>query len=212
MRRLFIYYIVLVFGVLASPVQAETRYVTDSFKLPMRSGGSANHRIVRMVPSGTPLEVLETNDEGFVKVRTPERVVGWMLIRDLMNEASPRDRVLQLEGRVTVLEEENQTLRGENESVSVIQNNLTRCSEELAEIRNTASQTLAIEENNRQLQQEMTGMREQMERLEQQNSALRDDASRNWFLAGAGVVSGSLFLGFVIPLIPWRRKRRWDHF
>jgi len=212
MRRLFIYHIVLVFVVLASPVQAETRYVTDSFKLPMRSGGSANHRIVRMVPSGTPLEVLETNDEGFVKVRTPERVVGWMLIRDLMNEASPRDRVLQLEGRVTVLEEENQTLRGENESVSVIQNNLTRCSEELAEIRNTASQTLAIEENNRQLQQEMTGMREQMERLEQQNSALRDDASRNWFLAGAGVVSGSLFLGFVIPLIPWRRKRRWDHF
>jgi SH3 domain protein len=212
MRRLFIYHIVLVFVVLASPVQAETRYVTDSFKLPMRSGGSANHRIVRMVPSGTPLEVLETNDEGFVKVRTPERVVGWMLIRDLMNEASPRDRVLQLEGRVTVLEEENQTLRGENESVSVIQNNLTRCSEELAEIRNTASQTLAIEENNRELRQEMTGMREQMERLEQQNSALRDDASRNWFLAGAGVVSGSLFLGFVIPLIPWRRKRRWDHF
>jgi SH3 domain protein len=212
MRQLFIYYMALVFGALASPVQAETRYVTDSFKLPMRSGGSANHRIVRMVPSGTPLEVLETNDEGFVKVRTPERVVGWMLIRDLMNEASPRDRVLQLEGRVTVLEEENQTLRGENESVSVIQNNLTRCSEELAEIRNTASQTLAIEENNRQLQQEMAGMREQMERLEQQNSALRDDKSHSWFLAGAGVVSGSLFLGFVIPLIPWRRKRRWDHF
>ena len=31
-------------------------------------------------------------------------------------------------------------------------------------------------------------------------------------LMGAGVVLGSLILGLVIPLIPWRRKRRWDQF
>lgn len=212
MRRLRLCCLALALGGLASPIQAETRYVTDSFKLPMRSGGSMNHRIVRMVPSGTPLEVLETNEEGYTKVRTPERTVGWMMTRDLMNEASPRDRVLQLEGRVTVLEEENRTLRGENESVVTIRNELTQCSEALAEIRHTASQTLTIEENNRQLQQEMTSMREQMERIEQQNSALRDDSSRSWFLAGAGVASGSLILGLVIPHIPWRRKRRWDQF
>ena len=212
MRRLFPCCLALALGALVSPIQAETRYATDSFKLPMRSGGSANNRIVRMVPSGTPLEVLETNDEGFAKVRTPERIVGWMLTRDLMNEASPRDRVLQLEGRVTTLEEENQTLRGENESVKVIRNDLTRCGEELSEVRNKASQTLAIDEENRKLQQEMATMREQMERLEQQSSTLRDDTSRNWFLSGAGVVLGSLLLGLVIPLIPWRRKRHWDQF
>lgn len=212
MRRLLLCCLALALGGLASPIQAETRYVTDSFKLPMRSGGSMNHRIVRMVPSGTPLEVLETNEEGYTKVRTPERTVGWMMTRDLMNEASPRDRVLQLEGRVAVLEEENRTLRGENENVVTIRNKLTQCSEALAEIRHTASQTLTIEENNRQLQQEMTSMREQMERIEQQNSALRDDSSRSWFLAGAGVASGSLILGLVIPHIPWRRKRRWDQF
>ncbi len=212
MRRLFPCCLALALGALASPVQAETRYVTDSFKLPMRSGGSVNHRIVRMVPSGTPLEVLEINDEGFAKVRTLERIVGWMLTRDLMNEASPRDRVLQLESRVTTLEEENQTLRGENESVKVIRNDLSRCNEELTEIRNTASQTLAIDEENRKLQQEMAAMREQLERLEEQSSALRGDTSRNWFLSGAGVVLGSVLLGLVIPLIPWRRKRRWDQF
>ncbi len=212
MRRLFPYSLTLALVVLTNPVQAETRYATDSFKLPMRSGGSPNHRVVRMVPSGTPLEVLETNDEGFVKVRTPERSVGWMLARDLMNEASPRERVLQLEGQVTTLEEESQRLRGENENVGVIRNDLNQCNEALAGIRQTASQTLEIEESNRQLQQEMIELREQMARLEQQNTALRDDTSRNWFLAGAGVVSGSLFLGLVLPHIPWRRRRRWDQF
>ena len=212
MRRVFPGCLALSMSILAGPIQAETRYVTDSFKLPIRSGGSANNRIVRMVPSGTPVEILETNDEGFVKIRTSDRMVGWMQARDLMNEASPRDRVLQLEGRVTVLEEENQTLRGENQSVSTIRNNLSQCSTQLSEIRNTASQTLAIDEANRQLQQEMSTLREQMERLEQQNSILRNDTSRNWFLAGAGVVFSSLLLGFVIPLIPWRRKRRWDQF
>ena len=212
MRRLFPYCLALALGASAGSVQAETRYVTDSFKLPMRSGGSVNNRIVRMVPSGTPLEVLETNDEGFVKVRTPERNVGWMATRDLMDEASPRDRVLQLEGRVATLEDENRTLRGENEGVKVVHQNLIQCSNELSEIRQTASQTLSIEENNRQLQQEMAAIREQMASLEQQNSSLRDDTSRYWFLTGVGVVSGSLFLGLVIPLIPWRRKRRWDQF
>ena len=209
MRRLLPFSLALMLGILASPVQGETRYVTDSFKLPMRSGGSANHRIMRMVPSGTPLEVLETNDEGFVKVRTPERVVGWMSSRDLMNEASPRDRVLQLESRNTILDEENRKMREENANVQAVHKDLDQCNTQLAEIRRTAAQTLSIDEENRKLQQDMAALREQMNLLEQQSNTLRSDTSRDWFLSGAAVVLGSLILGLAIPFIPWRRKRSW---
>ncbi len=212
MKRVLILLPALALSGLLHTAQAETRYVTDSFKIPMRSGGSDGHRIVRMVASGTPLEVLEVSKDGYTKVRTTDRAVGWVMTRDLMDEAVPRERVLQLEGRVATLEEENKVLRKENESVQVIRNELNKSNEELTKIRNTAAQTLAIDKENNELKQEMARMQQNMASLEQQSNELHGDNSRNWFLAGAAVVFGSLFLGLVLPLIPWRRKKRWDHF
>lgn len=212
MKRVFILLPALALGGLLHTAQAETRYVTDSFKIPMRSGGSDTHRIVRMVASGTPLEVLEVSKDGYTKVRTADRAVGWVMTRELMDEAVPRERVLQLEGRVATLEEENQALRKENESVQAIRADLTKSNEELTKIRNTAAKTLAIDEENNQLKQEIARIQQNMAQLEQNSNELQGDNSRNWFLAGAGVVFGSLFLGLVLPLIPWRRKKRWDHF
>jgi len=55
MKILFI--IITMFGYIAS-AQAETRYIVDQAKLPMRSGQSTGHSIVRMLPSGTAVEVL----------------------------------------------------------------------------------------------------------------------------------------------------------
>ncbi|MCP5158884.1 MAG: TIGR04211 family SH3 domain-containing protein [Gammaproteobacteria bacterium] len=205
-------YLLLEWGFLANPAQAEIRYATDSFTVPVRSGASTGHKILRMVPSGTPLEILEAGDEGYTKVKTPERTVGWILTRYLMDQPPTRDQVTQLEERIAVLDSENQTLRSQAEVLETTRSDLARCGEELAGIRRTASQALTIEEDNLKLQQEAVTMREQLLQLEMENAALRDASSRNWFMAGGGIALGSLALGLVIPHIPWRRRRRWDQF
>lgn len=212
MKHLFLLYLWLTLVVLTSPVQAETRYATDSLTVPVRSGASTDHKILRMVPSGTPLEILQVGNEGYTQVRSPEGTVGWILTRYLMDQPPTRDQVAQLEARVATLEDENQTLRNQAEALETTRNELARCSEELSAIRRTASQALAIEEDNQRLQQEIAALREQLLQHEMESASLRKASSRNWFMAGGGLALGSLILGLVIPQIPWRRRRRWDQF
>jgi len=212
-KRFFLLYPLLILIFLIGPVHAETRYATDDFTVPVRSGASTRHKILRMVSSGTPLVILQTNNEdGYTQIKTPEGTVGWILTRYLMDEPPTREQVAQLEKRMAALESENQTLQGEKKALETTRADLTRCSAELAEVRRAASQTLAIEEDNARLQQEMAAINQQLLELETQNISLRDESKRDWFLVGAGVVAGSLLLGLIIPHIPWRRRRRWDQF
>lgn len=214
MKRLSPLLPLLIAGALAGPVHAETGYVTDSCTIPIRRGTSTQYKILFMAPSGTPLQILETNrTEGYTKVKTPEGMVGWILTRYLMDQPAPRDHVAQLEARVATLEEENRGLRDEVEALNTNRAALARCGEELAEIRRTAAQALAIEQENRNLQQETALARDQVAHLERENAALRKKSQRDWFIAGAGVGFGGLLLGLIIPILPWRRqRRRWEQF
>jgi SH3 domain protein len=195
---------------LVHPAQAELGYATDSLTVPILSGASPAYRILRMVPSGTPLEILEPSTKGYTKIKTPEGKVGWILSDHLMDQPSARDRVKPLEARIAALAEENRSLRGQIETLNTTRNALSRCGEELAEIRRAASQTLAIEEENRKLQQEVEATHERQRHLELENTAMRDNSHRNWFITGASVALGGLLLGLVIPRLSWRRQRRWD--
>lgn len=214
MKRLSPLFPLLIAGALAGPVRAETGYVADSCDIPIRRGASTRYKILRMAPSGTPLQILETSDaEGYAKVKTPEGTVGWILTRYLMDQAPPRERVAQLEARVAALEEENRTLLDKTGALDTSRAALARCDEELAEIRRAASQPLAIERENRSLQREVALAREQAARLERETAALRAESERGWFIAGAGVGLGGLLLGLIVPRLSWRRpRRRWEQF
>lgn len=191
---------------------AETRYVTDSLSVAIRSGQSTRHKILRMVPSGTPVTVLEQSEEGYSRVRVPQGTEGWMLTRQLMEQPSARDRLASAEARQKALESENQDLKQEAETLVATRDSLLECGQELDQIRGTAARTLEIQEQNSRLRQELSELKQEMDKLTLENTGLRSAAERNWFVAGASVSIGSLILGLILPHLPWRRKRRWDQF
>jgi SH3 domain protein len=206
----------------AATAVAETRYVSDRLEIQMRTGKGTQFRILRMLPSGTPLEVLETDKEnGYTRVRTPGGVEGWVLDRFLMKGRAARDRLADAEKKLAQLELENRKLNtalGElrnakgsaDKELSEFEKENRKLSQELEEIRRTASSALAIDTENKDLKSRIVAYERQAQSLKQENEGLKDRTARDWFMVGAGVVILGMVIGLIIPRIRWRKKSSWD--
>ena len=92
-------------------VVAENGYVTDQFEVTMRSGPSTRNAILRMLPSGTTVEILEVNKEtGYSRISTTSGAEGYVLSRFLMNQPAARDQIIGMRQQVSNLRQRNQEL------------------------------------------------------------------------------------------------------
>jgi SH3 domain protein len=210
--------------VLNGNVFAETRYVSDRLEITMRSGKSTSHGIIRMLPSGEKVDVVEHDkDAGYTKVRLKNGKEGWVLSRFLMDGPAARDRLVTAERKLAELELSNrkmgtamQSLEQEKTGISQERSTLDaefrKVSQELAEIKRTASSALAIDNENKELKSRMVAMERQLQTLQQENESLKDRTARDWFMVGAGIILLGIIVGLIIPRIRWRRKSSWDTF
>lgn len=221
-NRLIVLLALVLAGTTAS---AQTvQYVQDFVKVPVRTGKSTQNKILRMLPSGTRVEVLEVSEEeGYSRIRTPQGIEGWLLSRYLMDEPTARERLARAEQELARQHEETERLKHEISTLKAhkaeversneeLQSSNEDLSEELSNIRRTASRALAIERENDQFREEVTAKTEELDALLRENATLKDRSRREWFIVGAGVVLAGFVLGLIIPHIPWRRRKRWDQF
>jgi SH3 domain protein len=213
--------VALVFGLIGTAA-AETRYVSDRLEIQMRTGKGTEYRILRMLPSGTPLEILEVDQEnGYAKVRTPSGVEGWVLDRFLMSGRAARDLLADAEKKLARLELENRKLKSSLDELQDAKGSTDKeraqlgkenrkLNQELEEIRRTASSALAIDAENKDLKSKIIAYERKLQSLQQENEGLRDRTARDWFMVGAGVVILGMIIGLIIPRIRWRKKSSWD--
>jgi len=207
---------------LAAAAQAETRYASDELEIALRSGTSTQHRILRMIPSGTPLQVLQHDEaSGYTKVRAPSGTEGWVLTRLLMTTPSARDRLaaaekklaeleLQSRQRQTRLSETGKEIQALEQALEQTRAENQKLSKQLADIQRTASSALAIDSENKDLKNSLMQMQRDQETLRQENEALRDRTARDWFMIGAGVLVVGIILGLILPRIRLRKRSSWD--
>jgi len=209
MKLLFI--TIAMFGYIAT-AQAETRYIVDQAKLPMRSGQSTSHSIVRMLPSGTAVEVLDQSSTGYTHIRTRNGKEGWILSRYLMKEPAARTRIAAAEKELSklhalkqekeLLEQERTQLRKDNEKLKA----------ELAHIRETAANAVAIADENASLKTKAAQAEQTLEALRQETSDIRSGAQQRWFMLGGGAILFGILLGLILPRLKVRRKDRWGRY
>ncbi|GMQ95823.1 MAG: hypothetical protein BMS9Abin14_284 [Gammaproteobacteria bacterium] len=103
-------------SVLAVPAGADTVYVSDRFEIGIHASTNIDSVIIAVIPSGTPLEVLERDGE-FVEVSTPDGTRGWVDARYVVNE---KPSAALLEERNAELQEAVQSLGTARADVEVL--------------------------------------------------------------------------------------------
>ena len=209
---------------LASIASAEPSWVSDEFEITLRSGPSTSNAIQLMVSSGTRLEVLKRDaDSGYSRVQTQGGTEGWVLTRYLMNEPSAREQLQNLTSQLTnansrgsSLDSQLSAIRGEydtaNLRIETLEREKSSVEQELAELKRTAANVLAINEQNKSLMDQLAAAQIRADTLEQENRVLGSQTTRYWFMSGGLVMFVGIILGIWLPRIRWQRRSRYDRF
>jgi len=208
----------------ASAASADSAWVSDEFEITLRSGPSTSNAIELMLSSGTQLEVLERDSEsGYSRVRTGGGTEGWVLTRYLMNEPAAREQLATLTSQLSSeasrgssLNAQLGTIRTEYDNatqrIETLEREKSELEEELGEIKRTSANVLSINNQNKQLREQLAAEEIRVATLEQENRELTSQTTRYWFMSGALVLVVGMVLGLWLPRIRWQRRSRYDRF
>jgi len=203
----------------ALPAVSETLYVSDQLTVPMRSGASSQHRIVKFISSGSSLSVLGASKDGkYLQVKTSKGKTGWIEKKHVMKQQSARKRivdmkkkfsdidktVVEFETKISDLKQAKSLLEKQYKSIESEKQGIESDYEEL---KVTASSSIAILRKSKRLQRDLDQALASEAVLEKENRDLQNNIMQEWFLIGGGVSMGSLVLGLLLTRINWRRKR-----
>jgi SH3 domain protein len=203
---------------------AQPAWVSDQFEVNIRTGPSTENAIQVMIESGTQVEVLERNDAlGYARVRTSGGTEGWVESRYLMPEPSAREQLEKLTSQLTSATSRGSSLNTQLESVrdeyqaaqlsiKSLQSDKSSLESELAEIKRTSANVLTINQQNKELREQLVDADVRTESLEQENRELSSQTNRYWFMSGALVLVVGVILGLWLPRIRWQRRSRYDRF
>ena len=204
---------------------AETAYITDQLKITLRSGESTTHKVVRMLPSGTAVKVLDRNNQtNYAKIRLSDGTTGYVLNRMLLAERPARERLAEAEQQLVVLRQEPGKLSSqlaelqerhaalEKKSAEMGDEN-DRLEQELVSLRKVAEDPLRVARERDDAVLHSQKLSNEMDILKLKNQRLTDKTEQNWFLIGAGVVIAGIILGLLLPHMRVKKNRSgWGDF
>jgi len=224
-NKRFLNYLLLSVSIMASTListqaYAKTQYVSDHLIITVRTGQGAQYQIIKTLPSGTRLKVLEETATGYSRIETPDGVEGWVRTQYLTKEPVASEKLARVEAQLIKaktelqkLKEEFTTLTSEYNSLSKEQSSLSsnkkQLDTELARLNKVAKKPILLDKINRELQQRNVALEKDLQRLNQENNSLNDRSQREWFIAGALVLFGGLILGLLIPKLRSRKSSAW---
>lgn len=203
---------------------AQKAYVTDKLEAQMRSGQTTQHKIVKLLSSGTMVTVLENNpDSGYTFVETEGGERGWILNRYLSDHPVARTLLDEVNAKLTAAQDDNKRLKEEivaiksgkdtaDKTSQQMQAEKDRLNTEVIAIRQASANALQIQAERDRLQESVIHLERELETVRRENQAVHDDYRQDWFLIGASVLFGGVLLGVFLPRLSWRKRNSWGSF
>lgn len=210
--------------ILSTPLSAKNiQYVSDQLTIPMRSGPTNSHKILKFLASGTAVNIMETSADKshtLVSLTDDESKSGWVETSSLMPQPSARDQLVaagknnqalkdkhaELKTELATLQKQNAEMQATNKQ---LENKIQDLLNTLARFKESAADPIRMAEENERLQQQLQHEQNKNNELVQKNTFLSDKNIKEWFLIGAGVSIGSLILGLILTRIRWRKRDSW---
>jgi len=208
----------IVFFFLATIASADSIvYITDQVDIPIRSDKSFGDNIIRSLPSGSELSLLQITDNNvWAKIKYDD-TVGWIIASYLSKDPPAREELKKLkrthnanklliskfEDEKATLEKELMSLKNENANL-IVQNSKSQA--EKAHIEQIYEDALKLEHENERLIQETLQLKTELQLAENNTQIEKDTSQRNWFIVGALVLFFGILIGYIVPGLIKRRR------
>ncbi len=199
-------------------------WITDKLEVQMRSGPGNQYKLIKPLLAGTELTVPsggETN--GYTKVILESGEEGWVSTRYLSQTPIAHAQVEENSKALTKLQAEIQRLQTELVACRTARNTAeksarefdaetAKLNSEVISIRQASASVLKIQNERDLLTEEKRALVSELDVLKREKNAQDTNSKQNWFLIGASVLFGGIFLGVMLPRLSWRKKSSWDTF
>ena len=198
MNRMFLMIALALAMPVAQADSGKTQYITDDVSVTLRETPSNDGNLLGVLRSGQKVTLIESlGEQSFARVRTSDGREGWMTARYLSNTPAAKDRLQQLQSDLDTARNEIKSLQDELKSA---QARLDK-----------ARPAFELSQENDRLKSELSANQAAADAARQQFDHER--ARRTTLLTGAGLLTGGVVLGLVLPsLMQSRRRRRYGDF
>ncbi len=209
-------------------VYAEKRYISDTLIVSLRDIPSLRGEVISYLRSGDLLEVIEENEDGFIRIRSPKGDEGWIQKKYTIDE-KPKDLIIAgLESNVLSLKKRLDSSGTSNESLKMSVKDLQGQLKDKYNDINTLKQQIAeLEQSVKKAEFKYTDLKEKAKGVEEiyaerdslkeraqsldqevkmlkvENAELLQTDRILWFLAGFGV----FLVGWIMGKLT-RKSRR----
>lgn len=193
---------------------AATRYISESFEVPMRSGQSTEHRIIALIPTGRAVELITAGDE-WSQVRLPGGREGWVLSRYLTDQLPSAMQLERLERRHADMVAQHSTLQERADGLTAENRQLNDTLEQTRErlenieaaheaLKADSAEFLELKAEHEQTQKALAEARARADEFESALNQVTNNQLYQGLLYGGGLV----IVGFIAGFILKKPKRR----
>jgi SH3 domain protein len=213
MRNFILILMLILFILPVVQAIADTQYVSDELTITLRTGEGDQYKILKLLKTGTPVEILQEGTADHVFVRTSDGTEGWVKKQYLTNETPKptviarlekerdrlREQVNQLENQqaelTAALENSRNDLAGGNAAFADLQKELDKVQAKYDDLHNKAANVVELTGERDRLKSHNDQLSAEVDQLRQDNESMLYTGAVKWFLAGAGVLLVGVILG-----------------
>jgi len=199
------------------------QYVSDKLSIPMRSGITTGHKILKFLKSGVAVDVVEFSEDkkyASVVVLNDASKAGWVESKLLMPTKSARVKIkaikqnsIRLQEKYSEIKEQLATAQNTNKELTNIklqlENDVENLQKILTNLRERSSDPIRIARENSRLKKQLGETEIKLNTLAQRKETLESQSEKQWFMVGAAISIGSLLLGVLLTRIRWTKKESW---